>query len=370
MSTVLRSHTLLNIDDLMAAQTEMYGQAVRRFKTTKPRNDANISMVIPAYNEESRLLPTLLSVIEYFNRREFSHEIIVVDDGSSDATAEIVRQLGKRFDTVRLIRLPRNMGKGAAVRTGIRNATGQYVIYNDADGATPVGELDRLLSIIREGADVAIGSRALYSPDTRVERKLRRFVAGRIFAFLVNTFVMPGILDTQCGFKMFRKHAAQRIFEIQQLNGFAFDIEVLRIAWLLGYRIIEVPVNWTDIRGSKVNLLRDSWRMFCDVFRVRYVTTRSLKRVNVTEVSGTVTEKAVVAGNAKRFDAAESWEQAMDPGLARTERVNILGYPVTRLSIDGFVTQIEKFIRSRKPHYIAMVNAAKLVKMRSDKQLE
>jgi dolichyl-phosphate beta-glucosyltransferase len=273
---MLHPRPFLNIDELMAMHGRTYRKAGPRFQITTSRDTVDVSMVIPAYNEEKRLVATLLSVMEYFDRRGLSYEIIVVDDGSSDATAEIVRELGKRFEPIRLIRLPRNMGKGAAVRTGIRNATGQHVIYNDADGATPVSELDRLLPIIRDGADLAIGSRALHSPETRVERKLRRFVAGRIFAFLVNAVVVPGIADTQCGFRIFRKDVAQRIFEIQQLDGFAFDVEVLRIAWLLGYRISEVPVNWTDIRGSKVNLLRDSWRMFRDIFRVRYSTPNSL----------------------------------------------------------------------------------------------
>jgi dolichyl-phosphate beta-glucosyltransferase len=220
-----------------------YRETARRFQVTRPRADVDVSMVIPAYNEETRLVRTLLSVMGYLDRRGFSHEIIVVDDGSDDATADIVREFSKRFETIRLIRLPRNMGKGAAVRTGIRNATGQYVMYNDADGATPVEQIEQLLAFMERGADVAIGSRALYSPETHVERKLRRAVAGRIFAFLVNALVVPRVVDTQCGFKMFRNHVARRIFEIQRLDGFAFDIEVLRIAWLLGYRIAEVPVD-------------------------------------------------------------------------------------------------------------------------------
>jgi N-acetylglucosaminyldiphosphoundecaprenol N-acetyl-beta-D-mannosaminyltransferase len=148
---------------------------------------------------------------------------------------------------------------------------------------------------------------------------------------------------------------------------------VLRVASLLGYRIVEVPVNWTDIPGSKVNVLRHSWRIFWDIFRVRYLTPGSLTLMDVTKVPGTVTENALATGKAfgsKGIDALVSWEPGMNPELAKIERVNILGYPVTRLSIDGFVAQIEKFIRSRKPHYIVMVNAAKLVKMRSDKELE
>jgi dolichyl-phosphate beta-glucosyltransferase len=136
--------------------------------------------------------------------------------------------------------------------------------------------MGRLLAAMEQGADVAIGSRALYSPETHIERKWGRAVIGRIFAFLVNAWVVPGIADTQCGFKMFRRDIAQRIFELQRLNGFAFDVEVLRIASLLDYRIIEVPINWTNIEGSKVRLFSDSLRMLRDVFWVRYLVTPSL----------------------------------------------------------------------------------------------
>jgi dolichyl-phosphate beta-glucosyltransferase len=136
--------------------------------------------------------------------------------------------------------------------------------------------MERLLTAMERGADVAIGSRALYSPDTRVERKWGRAVVGRIFAFLVNVWVVPGIADTQCGFKLFRRDVAHHIFELQQLEGFAFDVEVLRLAAVLGYRIVEVPVNWTNIRGSKVRIVRDACRMFWDVLRVRYLVPQSL----------------------------------------------------------------------------------------------
>lgn len=260
----------------MMGQAERYPEGSERFGSPAAGEDPYISMVIPAYNEDGRILPTLLSVMGYFGRAGLSHEVIVVDDGSQDETARLVRELSKRFPSIKVIRLPRNMGKGAAVRTGIRNATGHYIIYNDADGATPVLEIGRLLSAMEQGADVAIGSRALYSADTRVERRWGRLIAGRVFAFLVNLWVVPGVADTQCGFKMFRRDVAYRIFEVQQLDGFAFDVEVLRIASVLGYRVVEVPINWTHIRGSKVHMLWDSFRMVRDIFLVRYLVPRSL----------------------------------------------------------------------------------------------
>ena len=278
--TVLRSRTFLDIDELIAVHGRMHETAVRYFQNAVPRNDLTISMVIPAYNEEERILPTLLSALEYFHRTGHSHEIIVVDDGSQDETASLVQQFRKRFPSITLIRLPHNMGKGAAVRTGIRNATGNFIIYNDADGSTPASEIERLLAAIEQGADVAIGSRALYCPETHVERNLGRAVAGRVFAALVNAWTVPGIADTQCGFKLFRHDVAKRIFDIQRLNGFAFDVEVLRIASVLGYRVAEVPVNWTHIGGSKVSVARDSLRMVYDVVRVRYIVPNSLGSIN------------------------------------------------------------------------------------------
>jgi dolichyl-phosphate beta-glucosyltransferase len=221
-------------------------------------------------------------VLNYFHRTGFSHEVIIVDDGSRDRTVQLVRELGKRFSSIKLIRLPHNMGKGAAVRTGMRNATGRYIIFNDADGATPIMEIERLLTALEAGADIALGSRALYSPYTHVERQWRRAIVGRIFAFLVNMWAVPGIADTQCGFKMFRREVAHRIFEYQQLNGFAFDVEVLRIATVLGYRIVEIPINWTNIQGSKVRILHDAGRMFWDVLRVRYLVSNALNTVHQT----------------------------------------------------------------------------------------
>lgn len=278
---------LLDIDDLIAGQAQHYGDAVRQYHAVVPEDAVRISMVIPAYNEEKRILPTLLSIQEYLQGRGYTFEVIVVDDGSQDDTARLVRELGRRFTTIKLIRLPRNMGKGAAVRTGMRNATGHFLMYNDADGATSILEIERLLAAMDRGADVAIGSRALYSTETHVERKLSRAVSGRVFAFLVNMLVVPGIADTQCGFKMFRRPVAQRIFELQQLDGFAFDVEVLRLASVLGYDIVEVPVNWTDMQGSKVSVLRDAWRMLRDMLLVRYLVPNSLAaaRQSVHDVS-------------------------------------------------------------------------------------
>ena len=298
-----QSRALLDVDDMVGAQMRTYPDAVRHYQKTAPKSDLYISMIIPAYNEETRLLPTLLSVMEYFNHTGLSHEVIVVDDGSQDETGRLVQELGKRLPGIKLIRLPRNLGKGAAVRTGIRNATGNYILFNDADGATPVQEMARLLAAMEQGADVAIGSRALYSPETHIERTWGRAVAGRIFAFLVNAWVVPGIADTQCGFKMFRRDVAQRIFGMQQLDGFAFDVEALRIASLLGYRIAEVPINWTNMEGSKVRLFLDSLCMARDVIWVRYLVPNSLRAMCQVSEPGAAQEFRLSAGPGLRRES-------------------------------------------------------------------
>ncbi|RMF85731.1 MAG: glycosyltransferase family 2 protein [Nitrospinota bacterium] len=230
-----------------------------------------LSVVIPAYNEEKRLGPTLAGCMEFLDREGIPHEIVVVDDGSRDQTASLVNTFSQRHPHIRLISLERNRGKGAAVRTGVFAAQGALILLNDADGATPIAELFRLLAeMALTGCEVVIGSRALDSPDTHVEKKLYRFLLGRIFALLVNLLVVPHIKDTQCGFKLFTRSAAQQIFSYQTLDGFSFDVEVLYLAHKLGYRVREVAVNWHDVAGSKLNLLIDPLHMGWDLLGIRF----------------------------------------------------------------------------------------------------
>jgi dolichyl-phosphate beta-glucosyltransferase len=254
-----------------------YAALVQQFREAGVPAVPAVSVVIPAYNEAGRILPTLFSRLHHFASQRLSHEIIVVDDGSRDATAALVREVARRLTSVRLICLPSNLGKGAAVRAGVRNASGELVLVEDADGATPIAEFESLRSAVEGGADIAIGSRQP-SEHTRVERRLKRWIMGRTFALLVNGWAVPGIADTQCGFKLFRSEVARRIFSLQQLNGFAFDVETLRIARVLDFSIAEVPINWADVAGSKVNLVRDSLRMLWDVFRVPRLVRSSLQR--------------------------------------------------------------------------------------------
>jgi len=229
----------------------------------------DLSIVIPAYNEESRIAPTVRDMVGYCRARGRAFELILVDDGSRDGTSTVGRRLCQEFSELRLIRLAANHGKGYAVRTGVINAVGRAVLFADADGATPIAEIERLEDALALGADVAIGSRALRAEGVRVEAKLYRHLIGRTFHQLVKRLADAKVEDTQCGFKLFRSSVAQDLFSRMRMNGFSFDVEVLVIARRRGYQVAEVPVNWVHQPGSKVRLTFDSLRMAADLFRIR-----------------------------------------------------------------------------------------------------
>jgi dolichyl-phosphate beta-glucosyltransferase len=233
------------------------------------RAQPGLSIVVPAYNEQERLGPTIRSYLDYCRGRQLSVELIVVDDGSLDSTSAVVERLSAEYPELRLIRLAENRGKGYAVRTGVVNARGHLVLFADADGATPLSELARLQAAIGEGADVAIGSRALAGEGVRVRAKLYRRAIGRAFHLLVRSLTVKGVQDTQCGFKLFRGPVAHDLFSRMRMTGFSFDVELLMMAKRQGYRVAEVPVNWVHQPGSKVNLALDSMRMARDLFVIR-----------------------------------------------------------------------------------------------------
>ncbi|MBA3340871.1 MAG: glycosyltransferase family 2 protein [Gemmatimonadaceae bacterium] len=235
-----------------------------------------LSVVIPAFNEAARLPATLRMTLDYFRSTGADFEVIVVDDGSSDDTAERVREISVHSSQVRLIRLPQNFGKGFAVRSGIINAEGQRVLFMDADGATPLTELAVLEAAMNEtAAEIVIGSRShLPGSETVVEARWFRHVAGRTFHQFVRLLGVSGISDTQCGFKLFSREAAIAIAVRMKMRGFSFDVEMLRIGRELGYSIREVPVNWTHMAGSKVNVVRDGMLMVADLIRIRQNSLR------------------------------------------------------------------------------------------------
>lgn len=235
-----------------------------------------LSVVIPAYNEADRLPATLALLQSFLLEDGRAAEVIVVDDGSRDETSSKVREIQVDDGRIRLIRLPQNRGKGYAVRTGVVNAFGERVLFADADAATPFPELYRLEAAIDAGAQVAIGSRALGDRSTRVEARLYRRIAGRIFHAVVRLFTVHGISDTQCGFKLFESSTAHDLFSRMRMTGYSFDVEVLLMAQRSDYRVAEVPVNWTHQPGSKVRVIRDGLRMARDVLRIRANALRGL----------------------------------------------------------------------------------------------
>lgn len=237
---------------------------------SKAKSDLQLSVVIPAYNEERRLPPTVIDMIDFLEGRGDHYEIIIVNDGSTDNTSKMVRKIQRLSPHVFLIEQPRNGGKGLAVRTGVLAARGELILMADADGATPFQEIIRLERALVAGADVAIGSRALSSQETAIKTSFHRRAMGRIFNGLVNLLLVPGIADTQCGFKMFTHKAAKFLFERLRSERFSFDVELLMIACKAGMQTKEVPVNWHNIPESKISLVKDSLMMFLDLLKFRF----------------------------------------------------------------------------------------------------
>ncbi|HZU17246.1 MAG TPA: dolichyl-phosphate beta-glucosyltransferase [Candidatus Dormibacteraeota bacterium] len=228
----------------------------------------DLSVVVPCYNEEDRLPASLARVASFLEGHGGSFELILVDDGSDDRTLEIIREAGRRFPYVQALSLP-HRGKGAALAEGVRRSRGRLVLLSDADFSTPIEELGRLEAAIAEGADVAIGSRA--APGAReVDQPLYRRLMGKAFNLLVQALLLPGVWDTQCGFKLFRGPVARQLFAQLHTTGFAFDVEVLYLARRSGHRVREVPVRWINSPSSRVSPLRDARAMALDLLRIRF----------------------------------------------------------------------------------------------------
>ncbi|MBN1220931.1 MAG: glycosyltransferase family 2 protein [Anaerolineae bacterium] len=224
-------------------------------------------MVIPAYNEESRLPRTLSQVTEFITGQDYEAEVLIVDDGSVDRTPEIVEALSTQHPGVRLIRAEHG-GKGHAVKVGMLQARGEYTLLCDADLAMPITELPKFLPPQQNSYQIAIGSREAKGA-IRYNEPGYRHMMGRVFNWLVKVLAVPGFEDTQCGFKCFHHSVTRDLFSCQTIAGFGFDVEILYIAQKRGYRIIEVPIHWYYQAESKVHPVRDTVRMFRDIFAVR-----------------------------------------------------------------------------------------------------
>ena len=231
---------------------------------------ARYSIIIPAYNEGARLGSTLDRVLSYIAAQRWDAEVVVVNDGSRDQTADLVRGYSKSHPALRLLENPGNRGKGYSVRNGVLNAKGEILLFTDADLSSPIEEATKLFAVIESGSDIAIGSRWL-QPELQTHRQslLRQFY-GRIFNLALRIFLGLSFKDTQCGFKAFTRSAAQTVFPLQKIERWGFDPELLYLARRSGLSVKEIAVAWSHTEGTRINPLRDGIRMFMEVLQIRW----------------------------------------------------------------------------------------------------
>ena len=227
----------------------------------------DVSIIIPAYKEEERLGASLQKINEYFSELPYKYEIIVVDDGSKDKTAEIA----KTYPNVQVLIQEINQGKGAAVRRGILEAKGKFRLFTDADLSTPIYEFEKLFKEYKNGYDIVIGSRAIDYSMIKVHQPFYREMMGKTFNKIVQFLVVKGISDTQCGFKGMSDKAAIEIFSKCKINGFGFDVEMLYVANKLKYKIKEISVEWYNDNRSKVDPIKDSIKMLQEILKIRSI---------------------------------------------------------------------------------------------------
>ncbi len=231
------------------------------------QNNPLLTIIVPAYNEERRLPTTLPQIIAFAESQEYAVEVLVVDNASTDRTSDVVREIAAEHPAVSLHHQP-IQGKGAAVRKGIFEGRGEYLFICDADLAMPIEETTKFVPPALSGYDVAIASRE--APGAvRYNEPGYRHLMGRVFNFIVRLLAVPGIQDTQCGFKCFSRQAAHDLFSIQTVDGWAFDVELLHVALRRKYRVVEVPINWHYGADSRISPIRDSLNMLREVWRIR-----------------------------------------------------------------------------------------------------
>jgi len=235
-----------------------------------------ISVIIPAYNEEKRITHSIERIWEYFKNKLISFEMIIVNDGSKDRTEEIIKKFKKNRENVKYIRYGENRGKGAAIKEGVLAAEGKYILFTDADFSTPIEEFEEFYNYAKKDFDVVIGTRRV--KNSRIIKKqpfLRRFF-GTGFIYLVKILFpsLSNITDFNCGFKLFEGEKAKKIFKLQKTNRWGFDVEILLISKILKLKIIQVPVVWKDLRRSKVNLKKDIIRSFLDLIKIKKMEIR------------------------------------------------------------------------------------------------
>ena len=253
-----------------------------------------ISIVIPAYNEEARIERALDRVLSCVSDRGWDAEVLVVNDGGTDGTAAIVKHWTERYPRLHLIENEGNRGKGYSVRNGLLQAAGEIVMFTDADLSAPIEEAERLFQAIQNGADVAIGSRWLDKQKQTIHQPLYRRFFGRCYNWLTRKVMGLPYKDTQCGFKAFRRSAAQCIFRLQTIERWGFDPEILFIAQKLGYKVAEVPVTWGHDERSRISYLRDGSQMLKEMVEIRSNSLRGRYDQAIAamkDTSGFVTER-------------------------------------------------------------------------------
>lgn len=233
-----------------------------------------LSIIIPAYNEAERIIPTIGAIASHVSDLKFPWELILADDGSTDETIALAKSL--QLANLHILKAEKNGGKGSAVRRGMLAAQGSYALFADADNSTPIEEVEKLLNKLQhEGYDVAVGSRAA-SGAAETEKSFKRQIFSNGLRWIVNHIFRIKVKDTQCGFKMYTKQAAHKLHKTQTLMGFSFDLEILYLAFKFNYRVVEVPVTWIDAPGSKVNALKEAQRFIRDLLKIKMNDLRGL----------------------------------------------------------------------------------------------
>ena len=229
-----------------------------------------LSVIIPAFNEENRIGSSLTKIYEYLKKRAYDFEIIVVDDGSKDKTLNLLSEYSQNIPNLIVLKNESNVGKGFSVKKGLLKSRGEIILFTDADMSTPIEEIDKLIHWLKNGYQIAIGSRDL--PESQVKRHQTwyRELMGKIFNKIIRLILNLDYHDTQCGFKCFRNNAASEIFKSMKLCGFSFDVEMLFIAKHLGIKVKEVPVCWYNSPDTKVKIVRDSLKMLWDILKLRF----------------------------------------------------------------------------------------------------
>jgi dolichyl-phosphate beta-glucosyltransferase len=233
-----------------------------------------LSLIIPAYNEETRLPDTIKQVFDFASQQEYSMEVLIVENGSQDRTLAIAQEYATRYPQLRVLQ-NECRGKGRAVKQGMLAALGEYCFMCDVDFSMPVEEINLFLPPQLNGIDIAIASRET-TGAIRYEEPYYRHLVGRVYNGLIRTIALPGLDDTQCGFKCFRSEVAEDLFKRQTMTGWSFDVEILFIARLLGYQIIEIPIHWRYNPHSKISVVRDSFKMGMDLIRIRLNALRGV----------------------------------------------------------------------------------------------